>query len=179
MRVECITTDPQNRRERVGFALLSLRTAQVIPQKEANQEVHFTWHKLIGCQGDKKKCHPELYVSLAVRDHLLNEVEACNSIASMPYISEEDISQGEDVDQTKFPLKYFEDGHIQIGESNNLSIFHLNLLVRQVVNLDALLPEILVFQQVRKCSFLSFKVLGIAIKTKTFQKELHDTINVN
>lgn len=97
----------------------------------------------------------------------------------MPYISEEDVSQGEDVEQTKFPLKYFDDGHIQIGESGDLSTFHLNLLVIRVVNLDALLPEILVFQQVRKCSFLSFKVLGVAIKTKTFQKELHDTINVN
>lgn len=120
-----------------------------------------------------------MYLSIAVRDHLPNELETCNSLGSMPYISEEDTINAEDALQSKFPLKYFEDGHIQIGEGDDFSLFQLNLLIVRAVNLDALLPEILVFQQIRKTSFLSFKVLGIAIKTKTFQKELHDTINLS
>ncbi|KAJ8959177.1 hypothetical protein NQ318_022438 [Aromia moschata] len=180
LRVECVSTDAYNRKERVGFALLSLRSAHIIPVKNANQDVTFKWHKLIGCQTNKKKFTPEVYMSLTVRDHLLNEAEASSSIEAMPYISEEDTNIGEEILSSKFPITYLEDGYIQIGEDDVAqNTFTLNLFVKEAVNLDSLLPEILVFQQNKEKCFLSFKILGVTIKTKPFRKELHNAIALN
>nr|CAI5827825.1 unnamed protein product [Callosobruchus analis] len=180
LRVECITTDAHNRRERVGFALLSLRSAQIIPQKHADEPIKSSWYKLIGCQTDKKKFHPELYMSLALRDHLLSEVETvASSTGAMPYISEEDNNAPEEL-VSKYPIKYFDDGHIQVGEEAKLTCnYFLNILVKEAVNLDTLLPEVLVFQQLKDKYYLAFKMLGISIKTKPFKKELHNSIILN
>ncbi|KAJ8946549.1 hypothetical protein NQ314_008863, partial [Rhamnusium bicolor] len=150
LRVECVNTDLHNRKERVGFTLLSLRSAQIIPLKIANQEVHPKWHKLIGCQTGKKKFQPEIFLSLTVRDHLLNEAETSSSIEAeaMPYISEEDSNVADIMLSSLFPVTYLEDGFIQIGDDENaVSAFSLNLFIDEVVNLDTLLPEILVFQK--------------------------------
>ncbi|CAH1997257.1 unnamed protein product [Acanthoscelides obtectus] len=180
LRVECITTDAHNRRERVGFALLSLRSAQIIPQKQADEPTKYSWYKLIGCQTDKKKFHPELYMSLALRDHLPSEVEtAAFPAGAMPYISEEDNNAPQEVSSI-FPIKYFHDGHIQVGdEGKTCSNYFLNILVKEAANLDTLLPEVLVFQQLKDKYYLSFKMLGISIKTKPFKKELHNSIVLN
>ncbi|KAG5889108.1 hypothetical protein JTB14_003911 [Gonioctena quinquepunctata] len=178
LRVECLTTDEYNRKERVGFTLLSLRSAQIISEKNPNQEVNFCWHRLIGGQSDKKKNHPELYISLSLRDFVMKDLEVTNSAEAMPYISEEDTNQLED-NSPEFPLKYFENGHIQIGEGSTGSSFTFNLLVKEVVNLDALLPEILVFQKNTGNYFISFKILGVTIKTKPFRRQLHSSITLN
>lgn len=159
---------------------MSLRSAHVIPLKDSNHEVNAKWHKLIGCQTDKKQAHPELYMSLAVRDHLLNEVEQSSSEDQMPYISEEEASTGEEVLTSSFPVVYLDDGYIQIGDDvNALQTFSLNLLVEEVVNLDTLLPEILVFRQNKEKYYLSFRVLGVTIRTKPFKRELHNSIVLN
>nr|XP_023024557.1 centrosomal protein of 120 kDa-like [Leptinotarsa decemlineata] len=179
LRVECITTDVHNRKERVGFALLSLRSAKIIPEKNAHGELSFAWHRLIGCQADKKKSHPELYISLTLRDFIMNDVEVKNSADAMPYISEEDVHL-EESKGSEFPIKYFEDGHIQVGDEEDAeNTFTLNLLVKEVVNLDGLLPEILVFQKNTEDYFISFKILGVSIKTKPFRKQLHSRISLN
>lgn len=44
LRVECLSTDPQNRQDRIGFALLSLRSAQIIPLKDAQAVVNYKWY---------------------------------------------------------------------------------------------------------------------------------------
>ncbi|CAH1119397.1 unnamed protein product [Phaedon cochleariae] len=179
LRVECITIDLHNRRERVGFTLLSLRSAHIISQKNMNQEVKSQWHKLIGCQSDKKRRHPELYISLTLQDHSLNELGATKSNEGIPYISEE-VNTIEETTSSEFPIKYFEDGHIQIGEAGTgQSSFTFNLFVKKVVNLDALLPEVLVFKKTDQNYYLAFKIFGISIKTKPFSRELHNDITLN
>lgn len=159
---------------------MSLRSAHIIPLKNSNREVGAKWHKLIGCQTDKKQSHPELCLSLAVRDHLLNEAGPSSSEDQMPYISEEDAGTGEEIVTSSIPVVYLDDGYIQIGNDiDALGTFSLNLLVEEVVNLDALLPEILVFRQNKENYYLSFRVLGVTIRTKPFRRELHNSIVLN
>ncbi|XP_050298341.1 centrosomal protein of 120 kDa-like isoform X2 [Anthonomus grandis grandis] len=181
LRVECLSTDPQNRRDRIGFVLLSLRSAQIITLKEAKSPVSFKWYKLIGCQADKKKHHPELYLALTIRDHLLNGIENPQKEENMPLISEEEQPQAnEDVEfSTTFPLRYLDDGYIHIGDSEDYESFSLNLLVKEARNLDNLLPEALVFRQNQEKYHMSFKLFGVIIKTKPFYKNFHDTFFLN
>lgn len=105
-------------------------------------------HKLIGCQTDKKKYHPELYLALTIRDHLLNDQEQDNLPKDMPLICEEEQNApSEDVEfSSPFALKYLDDGYIQIGDEEEYESFSLNLLVKEAQNLDTLLPEALVFK---------------------------------
>lgn len=183
MRVECITIDTQSRKERIGFALLNLRSAQIIPESKSNTPVTPAWYKLIGCQADKRKSHPELYLSLSLRDHLFNDqVDVENPNNTMPFILEEDTQNLEDTSRgaATYALKYFENGHIQIGDENIAKEpFVFNLLIKDAVNLDALLPEALVFQTNTGSYFLTFKILGIIVKTKPFQKQMHTNISLN
>ncbi|XP_030758776.1 uncharacterized protein LOC115884359 [Sitophilus oryzae] len=181
LRVECISVDPQNRRDRIGFVLMSLRSAQVISLKDAKTPVNFKWCKLIGCQADKKKHHPELYLGISIRDHMLNDHEE-EVLEDMPLISEGEPNQiTEDAEfSSEFPLKYLEDGFIQIGdEEDEYESFSLNLLVKEARNLDALLPEALVFRQAPDKYHLTFKIFGVTIKTKPFYKQLQGIIYMN
>ncbi|CAG9864829.1 unnamed protein product [Phyllotreta striolata] len=183
LRVECITIDTQSRKERIGFALLNLRSAQIVPESKSNEPIASAWHKLIGCQADKKKSHPELYLSLSLRDHMFNEQPSAeNPNNAMPFILEEDVQNMEDSlkGADTFALKYFENGHIQIGDEESANEpFVFNLLIKSVVNLDALLPEALVFQTNAGSYFLTFKILGIIVKTKPFQREMHTHLKLN
>ncbi|XP_072392461.1 uncharacterized protein [Diabrotica undecimpunctata] len=182
LRVECITADFQNRKERIGFALLSLRSAQIIPQSLGPQPATPKWYKLIGCQADKRKSCPELFLSLSLRDNLINERLNIDNNGKMPFILEEEVQLHEDktILAKDCPVKYFENGHIQIGDEKLATIaFTLNLKVMDVHNLDALLPEVLVFQANSGSFFLKFKILGIAIKTKPFQNQIHGKIGLN
>ncbi|KAF7267160.1 hypothetical protein GWI33_019581 [Rhynchophorus ferrugineus] len=180
LRVECLCVDPQNRRERIGFVLMSLRSAQVVSLHDAKKPVNFKWLKLIGCQADKKKYHPEINLGLSIRDHLLNDHED-ESTDDMPLISEEEANSVTEDNEfsSEFPLRYLEDGYIQIGEDDDHESFSLNLLVKEARNLDALLPELLVFRQSPEKYHLTFKIFGVTIKTKPFFKLLQDTISVN
>lgn len=119
-------------------------------------------------------------MSLVLRDHLLNDNEISNnSLSAMPYISEEDYNSAE-VHSSQFSIQYLDNGHLQIGTDEDAKhTFQLNLLIKNVMNLDTLLPEDLVFQHKQGNYFLSFKILGVAIKTKPFRKNFHNSITLN
>ncbi|XP_060522681.1 centrosomal protein of 120 kDa-like [Cylas formicarius] len=177
LRLECISTDSYNRRERIGFVLFSLRSAQIVPSKEPNIPVRFKWHKLVGCQADKKKFHPELYVALTVRDHLPNQEENIKP-HNAPLISEQDV-----VEQLELPsecyVKYLDDGYIQIGTGDYPESYSLNLLIEEAKNLDALLPEEMVFKENPEKLHMSFTIFGVTIKTKPFYKQVDGVTNLN
>ncbi|CAH0564316.1 unnamed protein product [Brassicogethes aeneus] len=180
LRVECVTMDHLTRKERVGFTLLSLRSAMIIPLKDVKQPVPFHWQKLIGCQFDKKNFHPELYVSLTIRDHLLPNGTEVETTDLMPYISEEENDSVDELIDKSFAVNYLEDGYVQIGDpAIATKPFTFNLLVARAMNLDTLLPEVLVFRQSKEKYFMSFKIFGITIKTKPFYTELHEDIYLN
>jgi len=121
-----------------------------------------------------------LYLSLTIRDHEFPQEEP--SPKHTPLISEEEPPEDDEF-TTSFSLKYLDDGYIQIGdedqEPEDLESFSLNLLVRVAKNLDTLLPEALVFKQNNEKYHMTFKIFGVAIKTKPFYKNFQDTFALN
>ncbi|EFA05496.1 centrosomal protein of 120 kDa [Tribolium castaneum] len=165
LRVECLSVDNQNRREKFGHVLLDLRSAQIV--EEPDRQVSFRWHKLLGVRNKKRNCVPELYVSLTIRNHL--EVQ--------PQESSDDIWEPEPRAEGSIPIKYLEDGYIVVGDPLKCTEdYSLNIHIKSASSLDLLLPEVLVFHQNNNKYCMCFKIFGIPIKTKQFSKDLHDKI---
>lgn len=175
LRVECFTCDPSGRKIKVGFILLSLRSAHIIPKKDAaKQEVPFKWQRLNGVSHDIRSRHPELYLSLSIRDCLSDDLSKKDETS--PFLAEEVLELVKDFEET-IPLKYLEDGFIQVGEGE-VEPYFLNIIVKVAANLDVLLPESLVFNGPKDKYHLCFTIFGITIKSKTL-KDLHEHINLN
>lgn len=175
LRIDCFTTDTNNRKIKVGFVLQSLRSAYIVSKKDARQEVPFKWHRLSGVPRDIRSRHPELYLSVSIRDSLPDGF--CNkTIDSSPFLADEVLELVKDAEDT-IPLKYLDDGFIQVGEGE-LEAYFLNVVVEVAANLDVLLPENLVFNAAKDKYQLCFTLFGITIKSKPL-KDLHDTIKLN
>ena len=72
LRIECVSKDERGNRECIGFTLLSMRCAQAIPtNNQNNTEVQWKWYKLLGVPGVYKKSHPQLQLSLTLRDQIV------------------------------------------------------------------------------------------------------------
>ena len=164
LRVECVSVDTQNRREKFGHVLLDLRSALIV--KDPDDKVPFKWQKLIAVRNKKRNCFPELYLSLTIR----NQIEvACQE-------SLEQIWEAEPRSEGAIPIKYLEDGYIAVGDERLCSEdYSLNILIKSATSLDLLLTEVLVFQSNNKYC-MSIKIFGIPIRTKQFSKDLHDKI---
>lgn len=176
LRVECFTTDINSRKLKVGFILLSLRSAHIVSKKCANQEVPFKWQRLNGVSHDIRNRHPELYLSLSIRECVPDEVCSKKEEQS-PFLAEEVLELTDDFVNI-VPLKYLEDGFIQVGDGDDLEPFCLSMTVKVAANLDVLLPETLVFNETKDKYHLSFTLFGITIKSKNL-KGLHENIDLN
>lgn len=174
LRVELHTNDTSQKKEIVGFTLLSLRSAPVIVN--CDLEVPYKWYKLLGTPSECKGTHPELYLSLTLRDHLIN-----NELPrALPYIME-DVEITNVYDKEIVPVRFIQDGFIQIGndDSSTNEIFHFTVLMKSTYNLDLLLPKDLVFTEITDKYYLIFDMLGLSINSKPFYKDLHKEIILN
>ncbi|XP_076620130.1 rha isoform X2 [Colletes latitarsis] len=67
LKLECFALKSNDGKEKLGYLLLSLRSAQVFPKNEdVNVKSH--WHKLLGLKSDLKMHKPELLLSLSIHD---------------------------------------------------------------------------------------------------------------
>lgn len=177
LRVECFTSDTNGRKVKVGFVLLSLRSAYIVPKRDAQQEVPFKWQRLNGVSHDIRSRHPELYLSLSIRECLPEDAAAgARKEVASPFLAEEVLELTEDLGMT-IPLKYLEDGFIHVGHDKEVAPYHLSIVVKTAANLDVLLPENLVFNGTKDKYHLAFTLFGITIKSKIL-KDLHDSITL-
>lgn len=177
LRVECFTVDSNGRKVKVGFVLLSLRSAHIITKREAKQELPFKWQRLNGVSHDIRSRHPELYLSLSIRECIPDEAPTIKKEEPSPFLAEEVLELTEDLEKA-IPLKYLEDGFIQVGDSEEAEPFYLNIFIKTAANLDVLLSEDLVFNGAKDKYHLAFTLFGITIKSKHL-KDLHENITLN
>lgn len=184
IRVECYTIDQQNNnKERIGFVLLNIRSAQIIPTYFNINDIPFKWYKLIGVK-NSKKLQPELFLSLTIRDiNIKTQSTVLNPIIK-PYCIVQQESETEilqrNIQLNNCPIKYLEDGYIQIGEPDLANKYYaFTFHVNKIYNLDILLPEALVFCENKEEYYLAIHVFGVTIKTKPFYKELHENVTLN
>lgn len=193
-----------DKKSRIGFALLSLRSAKILPTS-SNMAVPFMWQKLMGVSNDHRNFRPELFLSLTIRE--CSDDESVSNISLQETGADVDVSQHrveENEHKVGLPicvglwsspveglptthtlpflfqiiqLKYLSDGYVQIGEDTDCSqSFSLAIHLKSSINLDLLLPEVLVFKRNRDRYYMSFNIFGITIKSKTFSKDLHSNI---
>lgn len=172
LRVEVCTKDSLLKRECIGFTLLSLRSAPVIVSMDF--DIPYKWYKLLGVPSEFKTFRPEMLLSLTLRDHMTNR----DLPPAISFVHNSDnIEQDE---KEIIPVRFIQDGFIQIGNDSDVNeIFQLSIVIKQVANLDLLLPENLVFNQRKDKYYLSFKIFGLQIKSKPFYNDLQEKIILN
>lgn len=67
LKVECFAVDGNGIREKIGYVLLPLRSAQIIPNGR-EQNVKVTWHRLLGVKPELRISGPELLLSLTIEE---------------------------------------------------------------------------------------------------------------
>ncbi|KAK5641909.1 hypothetical protein RI129_010456 [Pyrocoelia pectoralis] len=172
LRLEVLLVDNNSRKDRIGFILLSTRSANIIPHNYQT-EIPFKWCKLLGVQAEHKRGHPELYISLTIRD-------LASSDDQLPYSEELSCSYAEEpfyMDGELVPFQYLPDGYIQIGNESCTQKYLLTIIIQVAYNLNLLLP--VDPNQAGTKYFMSFDMFGITIKSKSFSRDLHDYIPMN
>lgn len=184
LRVECYTNEGDEKK-RLGYILLSLRSAHIVPEIKSKQTGPFKWEKFMGVPHEHKNCHPELYLSLTIKEVETEELSEGIKNITEPIIAETVAEYPlENTNNTEFlskiPITYLEGGYIQVGKSKEkMNPYTLNITIKVASNLDVLLPEAFVFNQAKEIYFISFSLFGISIKSKPFNKNLHDNIVLN
>lgn len=67
LKLECFTVKSNDSKEKVGYLLLSLRSAQDSTRNNINN-VKANWHKLLGLKSELKVHKPELLLTLSIHD---------------------------------------------------------------------------------------------------------------
>lgn len=67
LKLECFAFKENEDRERIGYILLSIRSAQVT-SKHGNLNPKANWYKLLGLRSDFKLYKPELSLTLTIDD---------------------------------------------------------------------------------------------------------------
>ncbi|XP_078047958.1 protein rha [Augochlora pura] len=67
LKLECFAVKSNDSKEKLGYILLSLRSAQVFPKNE-DINVKTSWHKLLGLKSNLKMDKPELFLGLSIHD---------------------------------------------------------------------------------------------------------------
>ncbi|KAF5270733.1 hypothetical protein FQA39_LY01471 [Lamprigera yunnana] len=176
LRVELHLIDVNQRTDRVGFILLSIRSAHIVSYKH-DYKIPFKWYKLLGVLPEHKNFRPELRLSLTIRDTALEEDET-------PYLTDLTVEENEAsieepfiVDGQVISLCYLPNGFIKIGGEECSEKYLLTIVIQVAYNLDSLLSE--VDKTNHSKYFISFNMFGITIKSKPFCRNLHANIPMN
>lgn len=78
IKIDCFALNEKGGREKLGYILLSIRTAQII-HKHEEVEIRFNWHTLSGLKGDLKSSKPELLLSLVIEEFANSEEMKVNN----------------------------------------------------------------------------------------------------
>ncbi|CAG9790841.1 unnamed protein product, partial [Diatraea saccharalis] len=161
VKVEVYTTGTQSRKDKLGYLLLSLLSAQPCPSNKIN-DIKYSWHKLLGVKSEGKCCHPQIMISLTIEDRAntptprnelrmfhSNEIaypsggNTVNTTAGRTVLLtlEEYMTESKKTVSSSDlqPKLICDEGLIQIGAGKHL--FILSLVIGAVENIDLLLPE--------------------------------------
>lgn len=81
LKLECFAIKNHNNKEKIGYILLSIRSAQIIP-KSKEVDAKANWHTLLGLKNDLRAQKPELLLSLSIEDR---EYAASNSLTKVKF----------------------------------------------------------------------------------------------
>ncbi|KAF7401559.1 hypothetical protein HZH68_007379 [Vespula germanica] len=173
LKLECFALKDHNNKEKIGYILLSIRSAQIIlKSKEIGIKVN--WHTLLGLRNDLKAQKPELLLSLSIEDR---EYVTSNSLTKLDYAQSFDCPTSKTNMVT--PSLIYEERLIQLGPLNLCNeIFLLNIISNTVINLDALLLENS-NGDIKENLSIWYYILENDVKLKPFIKDTEKTLILN
>ncbi|XP_029165522.1 centrosomal protein of 120 kDa-like isoform X2 [Nylanderia fulva] len=136
LKLECFVFKENKAKERIGYVLLSIRSAHII-FKHGDLSPKANWHKLLGLRNDLKVQKPELLLTLRVENRkntdLNSMVEISNSMIDNNIILQSD---------KIIPYLHLNEQLIQVGPLNICyELFLLSITAICTENLHLLLPE--------------------------------------
>lgn len=79
LKIECFAVKSNDIKEKLGYLLLSLRSAQVFA-KSGIDNVKANWHKLSGLKSELKIHKPELLLALSIHDLEATSINAQSEV---------------------------------------------------------------------------------------------------
>lgn len=161
LKVECFEYKDNGIRERLGYFVLSLRTAQIVPP-DNDGNIKKNWHKLFGLRNDIKSFKPEILLSLIIEE--LKDSPADNN----DNVEKKEISDRL-IEPSNLPKPYLikNEGLIQLGPIETCQkLLVLNITtgtVGNLYNLKTIKPND------DKKYFLSYKIFDNDIQSKSFK----------
>ncbi|XP_034948982.1 centrosomal protein of 120 kDa [Chelonus insularis] len=131
LKIECFEIRENGTKDKIGYLLLSLRTAQVIA-KDSDEDVKSNWHKLLGLRNDVKADKPEILLSLIIGE---------KNITDNANLSEKNLTNDEmmDNENISFPYLIPEEHLIQLGPINTCrEIFLFSIMTESISNVESL-----------------------------------------
>ncbi|XP_016920271.1 centrosomal protein of 120 kDa isoform X1 [Apis cerana] len=135
LKLECFAVKSNDNKERLGYLLLSLRSAQVFTKWGANS-IKPNWHKLLGLKNELKIHKPELFLGLSIHDL---ENTTGNGQLELKNLKE---CQQTNVQLNKIiPILLRDERLIQLGPLNIChELFLMNITAISAMHVDSLLP---------------------------------------
>lgn len=69
LKIECFEIKDPGKREKIGYVLLSLRSALIVAPRDEDTDIAATWHRLSGLRNDVKTDKPEISLALTIEEH--------------------------------------------------------------------------------------------------------------
>ncbi|XP_033215252.1 centrosomal protein of 120 kDa [Belonocnema kinseyi] len=130
LKVECFMLKENRVKEKIGYLLLSVRSAQILT-KRREATIKSNWNTLLGLKSDFKTLKPELLISLTIEDQEKNTV------------AKEDLETNRSsVKDAIVPCLQRDERLIQLGPPETCQdIFLLSITAGMAANLDLLAKE--------------------------------------
>ncbi|XP_063980873.1 centrosomal protein of 120 kDa isoform X2 [Diachasmimorpha longicaudata] len=161
LKLECIEFKENGVKEKIGYLLLSLRSAQIVP-RGYESTIKMNWHRLLGLRNDVKGDKPEFLLSLTIEDRDTREVGSSEKIEEEP---------NKLIEMNDLPVPYVisEERLIQLGPiTTSRELFSLNILTGITANLHLIVPKPTSPNSPTKLLTFWYKILDNELQSKPF-----------
>ncbi|XP_076281822.1 rha isoform X2 [Lasioglossum baleicum] len=132
LKLECFTVKSNDGKEKLGYILLSLRSAQMFSKNE-DTDLKTNWHKLLGLKSNLKADKPELLLGLSIHDQ--------DSTLLNCHVESKESKQATFQDDKVTPILLRDERLIQLGPLETChELFLMNITAISAANIDLLLP---------------------------------------
>ncbi|KAL6436896.1 hypothetical protein ACFW04_004925 [Cataglyphis niger] len=167
LKLECFAFKENKAKEKIGYVLLSIRSAHIISKHE-DLSPKANWHKLLGLRNDLKVQKPELLLTLRVENRKSTDSNSMIEISNL--MTENDV-----ILQSDKIISYLhpDEQLIQVGPPNICcELFLLSITATCIENLHLLLPERLSNHSV---VHFFYRVLENDVELKPFSIEFKES----
>ncbi|KAK0095735.1 hypothetical protein PV326_007550 [Microctonus aethiopoides] len=162
LKIEYFELKENGTKDRIGYLLLSMRTAQIIARGN-DHNLKTNWHQLSGLRSDVKADKPAFYISFTIeeRDQFVNTTSSKRDLTMI----------NKTINENDAPIPYLiDDEHlIQLGPINTCrDIFLLSIVTKKIANIDQLMSKSTCKSDAHKLYKFWYYILDNEVHSKSF-----------